>query len=840
MFSCLQTKIKEAFAAFDTNQSGDISMQELRALLGQLGEMPSEKLLQVGQESMREADTDNNGSVSFGELASLMHKLKKDPNSNSAFVRKIHKAPAQVVGPRLPMDPLSEDLFTQTSDGLILCKLINLAEFDTIDARAMNVVSDKRPKLSIFQKIENMNLALNAARGIGCVVTNVNAKDIIDGNSILILGLVWQIIRIQLLSSISLTSCPELVCLLEEGEELDGLLALQPEAILLRWFNYHLEREEVGTVWNVTHSDDNVDSNKNDTRVPYFAMASSSTLVCSLFATFALLVLSIKSSSTKRVKNFGNDLRDGEALSVLLTQLDPTVCQPCNEPPGSEARARHIISNAKAMGAETFIQPADIINANKKLLLAFCAQLFNTNPNLTVEQEVMEQFTEDFANLEDDDEGDTREEKVFRMWINSLAIDNGDLYINNLFADVQNGSAILKVMDRIQPGVVVWKRVNIAPKNRFKKVENGNYVIDIAKVMGLTVVNVGGLDIIDGNRKMTLAIMWQLMRRHTLNLLQARDGGAALSKKGKRIEDPQIVAWANSKVEGSKIRSFGDPSLSTGVCHGIDQSTVNWDLVVMDPANDEDKTNNAKYAISVARKLGACVFVAAEDIVQVMSRMIMLFCASLWHCENERTASPDGVGAGAMPAPAALEQTPQAPKPLMSPTGLRSATSPKPFSSGGWSTFGQSKPPPAGAAAESAAKIAQKKADEETQRRIQAWKAEQQAKQASAAFADENKAAEDEAAASAAATGAAQQAAQEAEAAKAAADAQQQQEAAKAAAKAAEASRLAAEEAEAARVLAAEAEADGVRLAEDQMKAVSLEPGLSTYSDEVTQEEWDA
>ncbi len=37
-------------------------------------------------------------------------------------------------------------------------------------------------------------------------------------------------------------------------------------------------------------------------------------------------------------------------------------------------------------------------------------------------------------------------------------------------------------MDRIQPGVVVWKRVNTAPKNRFKKVENGNYVIDIAKV----------------------------------------------------------------------------------------------------------------------------------------------------------------------------------------------------------------------------------------------------------------------------------------------------------------------------------------------------------------------
>lgn len=100
------------------------------------------------------------------------------------------------------MDPQSEALFTETSDGLILCKLINLAEFDTIDTRALNVASAKKPNLSIFQKIENMNLALNAAKSIGCVVTNVNAKDIIDGNSILILGLIWQIIRIQLLSSI--------------------------------------------------------------------------------------------------------------------------------------------------------------------------------------------------------------------------------------------------------------------------------------------------------------------------------------------------------------------------------------------------------------------------------------------------------------------------------------------------------------------------------------------------------------------------------------------------------------------------------------------------------------
>jgi plastin-1 len=305
-----------------------------------------------------------------------------------------------------------------------------------------------------------MNLALNAARGIGCVVTNVNAKDIIDGNQILILGIIWQIIRIQLLASISLTACPELVALLTEEEELEDLLNLQPEALLVRWFNYHLEN----------------------------------------------------AGTKRRVHNFGKDLADGECLSILLHHIDPTSCDLCDEADATQ-RAQHIIMNAKALGVETFIQPADIVKANKKLLMAFVAQIFNTSPSLHVEAADLEEVVANFANLDLDDAGDTREEKVFRMWINSLGIDGGDLYIHNLFHDVQDGVAILKVrkggrccamcahhhwlagclpnpfapcpnqvMDAIQPGVVTWKRVNIQPKNRYKKVENGNYVIEIAKV----------------------------------------------------------------------------------------------------------------------------------------------------------------------------------------------------------------------------------------------------------------------------------------------------------------------------------------------------------------------
>jgi len=96
--------------------------------------------------------------------------------------------------------PLQDDLFDHVNDGLLLCRLINLAAPDTIDERAIN----KKDSLNIYQKTENINLALNAAKSIGCQVVNIGAQDIMEGRPILILGLIWQIIKIQLLSQISL------------------------------------------------------------------------------------------------------------------------------------------------------------------------------------------------------------------------------------------------------------------------------------------------------------------------------------------------------------------------------------------------------------------------------------------------------------------------------------------------------------------------------------------------------------------------------------------------------------------------------------------------------------
>ncbi len=58
----------------------------------------------------------------------------------------------QHVGHRLPINLESEQLFSECEDGLLLCKLINCAEYDTIDVRALNVPTKRKPLL-VFHKV---------------------------------------------------------------------------------------------------------------------------------------------------------------------------------------------------------------------------------------------------------------------------------------------------------------------------------------------------------------------------------------------------------------------------------------------------------------------------------------------------------------------------------------------------------------------------------------------------------------------------------------------------------------------------------------------------------------
>ena len=62
----------------------------------------------------------------------------------------------------------------------------------------------------------------------------------------------------------------------------------------------------------------------------------------------------------------------------------------------------------------------------------------------------------------------------------------------------------------------------------------------------------------------------------------------------------------------------------------LQPGTIDWSLVNLEVGDDEDMLmRNAKYAVTMARKIGAPVYALPEDIVSLRPKMVMTVFASL-------------------------------------------------------------------------------------------------------------------------------------------------------------------------------------------------------------------
>jgi hypothetical protein len=252
-------------------------------------------------------------------------------------------------------------------------------------------------------------------------------------------------------------------------------------------------------------------------------------------------------------------------LLGLVNHLRNLNGDPTPPPLGSHGEAGSVIHGAQRLNIHFLPSAADL--SSPRMRSAFLVAVFNQAANLERRRRALGIADRKEVVLKSDEAykpkrhvltGDQREEEAFRMWINSLdltlklpsarhirkasgpissmllddskeqniaapqATSGGvrEVYVHNLIEDCKDGLVLLAVLDRVHPGLVDWNEVALdAAGHRFKMISNCNYLVELCKKLGLTLVGVQGSDMVDGNRKLDLGLVWQLMRVHIITFL---------------------------------------------------------------------------------------------------------------------------------------------------------------------------------------------------------------------------------------------------------------------------------------------------------------------------------
>jgi len=516
----------------------------------------------------------------------------------------------------LPLHENNSDLLYKLKDGLLIAKFINKCVPDTIDERALNL--PEGGKLNSEQILENLTLCLGSAKAIGIPIADDEKllHELLNpGEPDVLLEFIFGLVKTLHFQNISVSACPELVDICENPEtglsglklkelETDALRSLNPDKLLMRWLNWHMIAEAEGHLEGLC-------------------------------------------------KDWGDDLADATAYSYVLAKIAECKGDGSAMPDRSKTdgkRARHVLDKATYLKVEHFHIASNITGGNDRLNMLFTACIFNSHSGIEDEEELSSGAR---GNAKKDARGtagqdltdEMREERAYRMWINSCGIPK--CFVNNLFLDCRDGLTMLKLIDHIKPGTVDWKRVSKKPKGKFNKVANGNLVVKYLKgPLKLKIQMIGGTDIADGHPNFIMSIMSQLMRYDTMQKLEKAFKKMGLS--GGKNEEKAIIRWCNEKVAAkrhdlnpvAKMRSFRDKSLNDSLFFfnliwTIQPRLIKWKMVNTECSNQQEKTRNAGYVISVARKLGAEVYLLPHDIVESKPKQIMLFIGSIMaSCHN--------------------------------------------------------------------------------------------------------------------------------------------------------------------------------------------------------------
>lgn len=169
------------------------------------------------------------------------------------------------------------------------------------------------------------------------------------------------------------------------------------------------------------------------------------------------------------------------------------------------------------------------------------------------------------------------------------------------------------------------------PKLRVQCFENANLALDFIKSRGIQMINIGAEDVVNGNRKIILGLIWTLILRFTISDIN-EEGMSA--KEG-------LLLWCQRKTacyDDVEVRDFS-ASWNDGLAFCALLDIHRPDLIDFDSLDKSDHRGNMQMAFDIAQKeIGIPSLLDVEDVCDVPKpdeRSLMTYIAYWFHAFSQ-------------------------------------------------------------------------------------------------------------------------------------------------------------------------------------------------------------
>ncbi|CZT06072.1 related to alpha-actinin [Rhynchosporium graminicola] len=222
----------------------------------------------------------------------------------------------------------------------------------------------------------------------------------------------------------------------------------------------------------------------------------------------------------------------------------------------------------------------------------------------------------------------TVQQKTFTKWLNTKIEPRGVVVVD-LVKDLSDGVILIHLLECLSSESL--GRYAAKPKLRVQRFENANLSLDFIKSRGIQMTNIGAEDVVDGNRKIILGLIWTLILRFTISDIN-EEGMTA--KEG-------LLLWCQRKTacyEEVDVRNFTD-SWNDGLAFCALLDIHRPDLIDYDALDKNDHRGNMQLAFDIAKaEIGIPDLLDVEDVCDVAKpdeRSLMTYIAYWFHAFSQ-------------------------------------------------------------------------------------------------------------------------------------------------------------------------------------------------------------